>query len=163
MRSPSWMEPISGVGDWIAVTLGALVVLGIAAVVALLLSGSITDADIDYYTCLMPNEPCRESAYRVTNDTSTAVLVRECLNHCGKGDERLEPVTILPGRTTGTEYPYPIGADVGLHTWFEVLTVSGRRRGCLVLDGHRRKHDGDRVVISAATPCRTSALPTRST
>ena len=107
--------------------------------------------------CVDPTDPCNYSTYRVENDTGAPVVLRECMHHCGSGDQRLDPVSIDVGRTTAGD---AVTALVSSRDWWEVRTSSHRLIECLVLEGHRHKHDGDAVVASSAEPCRAHALST---
>jgi hypothetical protein len=113
-------------------------------------------------TCIDPTDPCNYSTYLVTNDTNHPVVLRECLNHCGSGDRRLDPITVAPSRTT----PNDVGgvtALVGSRDWWEVQTADGRTLGCLVLDGHATKRDGLLVTVSSLRRCTPSAPNTPAT
>ena len=108
-----------------------------------------------------PTDPCNWSSFRVENDTGRPVILRECMHHCGGGDRRLDPVAVRTGEMTSDD---AVTALVGDRAWWEVRSSSNQLLGCLVLDGHRHKHDGNLVLISAVQPCRTNApsSPTRT-
>jgi hypothetical protein len=101
-----------------------------------------------------PTDPCNWSSYRVANNTGGAVVLRECMHHCGKGDRRLDPVAVKAGGTTSDD---AVTALVGDRAWWEMRSSSNQLLGCLVLDGHRHKHDGDLVLVSSVRPCRANA------
>jgi hypothetical protein len=101
-----------------------------------------------------PTDPCNWSSYRVENDTGGPVVLRECMHHCGEGDRRLDPVSLRAGGTTSDD---AVTALVGDRAWWEMRSSSNQSLGCLVLDGHRHKRDGDLVLVSSVRPCRASA------
>jgi hypothetical protein len=101
-----------------------------------------------------PTDPCNWSSYRVENNASGPVVLRECMHHCGRGDRRLDPVAVRTGETTSGD---AVTALVGDRAWWEVRLSSNQLLGCLVLDGHRSKHDGDLVLVSSVRPCRVNA------
>jgi hypothetical protein len=107
-----------------------------------------------------PTDPCNWSSYRVENNTGGAVVLRECMHQCGKGDRRLDPVAVRAGGITSDD---AVTALVGDRAWWEMRSNSNQLLGCLVLDGHRHKHDGDLVLVSSVGLCRADALssPTR--
>jgi hypothetical protein len=104
-----------------------------------------------------PTDPCNWSSYRVKNDSAVPVVLRECMHHCGSGDRRLDPVLVKIDETTSGDAVTALVAD---RAWWEVRSSSNRLLGCLVLDGHRHKHDGDLVVVSSVQPCRVNSPTT---
>jgi hypothetical protein len=119
-----------------------------------LATGQVTASEL---ACIDPTDPCNYSTYRVLNDTGTPVVLRECIHHCGAGDRRLDPVPVRNGTTTSGD---AVTALVGSSAWWEVLSRSNRSLGCLVLDGHKHKRDGDLVRVSALGRCAPDAAPT---
>ena len=160
MQRPSWFEPVDSLGEWIGLVGAAVLACAIASLIAWnavrVAKGDVTISEL---TCLDPTDACNWSAYRVRNDTGVPVVLRECMHHCGSGDRRLDPIDIAPGHMSPNDVRH-VSALVGDRAWWEVRTQSGRLLGCLVLDGHRHKRDGDRVVVSAAAPCHADAPTT---
>jgi hypothetical protein len=153
VRRPSWFAPPNNLGDWIGLLGGIAVAVAIAALigwnVVRLTEGKTTLAAL---TCVDPTDSCNWSSYRVTNDSNVPVVLRECQHHCESGDRRLDPILVAPGTATPSS-GYQVTATVGARDWWEVQTVSGRQIGCLILDGHPRKHDGDVVRVSSVQRC----------
>jgi hypothetical protein len=111
-------------------------------------------------TCVDPTDDCNWSVVVVANDTTRPVTLRVCVHHCGKGDQRLDPITVLPSRRSPATQYGGIYALTGSQTWVAVQSYDGKTTGCLVLDGHPDKRDGDLVRVSEMTVCgdaRTSA------
>ena len=107
-----------------------------------LAEGQVSLSDL---TCVDdPTDPCNWSSYRVKNDSAVPVVLRECMHHCGSGHRRLDPVLVKIDETTSGD---AVTALVGDRAWWEVRSSSNRLLGCLVLDGHRHKHDADLVVV----------------
>ena len=162
MESRTWIVRPHGLGGWLAFIGGLLVAAALLSLIAWniwrLAEGKVTPNEL---ACVDPTDPCNWSAYRVHNDTPTPVVLRECQHHCGKGDNLLDPVSVTPGRTTGSDV-YGVSATVGARDWWQVQSPAGAVLGCLVLDGHPHKRDGDLVDVSAATPCREDAASTPS-
>jgi hypothetical protein len=109
-----------------------------------------------------PTDDCNWSVFVVRNDTAHPVVLRQCMHHCGRGDRRLSPIDVPAGTSSP---PRQYGAVYALTddlAWWEVTDAPGRtRRGCLVLDGHSDKRDGDVVLVSQAQSCRASQPPTK--
>ena len=169
MRTPSWMEPVDSFGDWfgllgglvvLPVTIGAAIWLGVHPI--RLVSDAIPNGGqgtaSPAWFCIDPTDPCNWSSYQVRNDSQRVVVLRECMHHCGAGDQVLDPITIRPGDTTANNV-YDVSAGIGVYSWWEVLTPSGVRLGCLILDGHSKKHDGDLVLVSETSRCGNAASP----
>jgi hypothetical protein len=161
MRRPAWFEPVDSVGEWIGLLGGLLAACALVALGGLiardLASGATT---FDELLCFKPGEPCRYSVYRVRNDTGAPVEIRWCLHHCGEGDRKGVGIPIAPGGTTVND-EHGVQAIISNLNWFELRAESGSVLGCLVLDGHPHKHDGDLVVVSDVAPCRNDAKATR--
>jgi hypothetical protein len=157
MRRPAWFEPVDSAGEWIGLLGGIAVVCGIALLIAWngvrLSNGDVRFSEL---MCIDPTDACNWSAYRVRNDTAEPVVLRECMHHCGAGDQRLDPIAVAPGQTTANSVR-DVSALVATHDWWEVRLRSGRLLGCLVLDGHPHKHDGDRVSVAGVGPCTPEA------
>jgi hypothetical protein len=155
---PASFQPVRGFGEWFGF-LGGIVVG--CAVLALIGWNAIRLADgrvtVSELACIDPTDPCNWSSYRVENDTAVQVVLRRCMQHCGNGDRRLDPIVIESGRTTSTE---AVTALVGSRAWWEVWSSSQGWVGCLVLDGHHHKRDGDVVLVSYVQPCRAGAVST---
>jgi hypothetical protein len=153
MKRPSRFRPADSLGEWLGLLGGILVV---ATLVALIVWNVLRLADgkatFSGLACVDPTDPCNWSSYRVVNDTDTPVVLRECLHQCGNGDRRLEPILVAPRATTPNN-GHQVTASVGGRDWWEVQTVSGRQIGCLLLDGHSSKHDGDTVRVLSARRC----------
>jgi hypothetical protein len=66
------------------------------------------------------------------------------------GERRGDPVLVDAGQTTAND---EVRALIKERKWWQVETRLGQRIGCLVLDGHLHKHDGDIVLVSSARPC----------
>jgi hypothetical protein len=148
MRRPSWFEPVDSVGEWIGL-LGGLLALG--GIVALVVVGGINwKATSAFLDCPSPLDSCNWSAYRVRNDTSRIVVLRECENWCEAGDQLYDPVRLEPGSLSSTD---AVIANVNSRAWWEVKRLSGRQLGCLVLNGYSTRHNGELVLVSAARPC----------
>lgn len=135
--------------------MAALVTLIVWNVVRLA-DGKVTVSDL---ACVDPTDSCNWSNYRVINDTDTPVVLRECLHQCGNGDRRLEPILVAPNATTSDD-GNQVTASVGGRNWWAVQTVSGHQIGCLVLDGHSSKRDGDLVLVSSARRCGSASVTT---
>ena len=104
-------------------------------------------------TCVDPTDDCNWSVVVVQNTTSRLVILRQCVHHCGRGDKRLDPITLLPGhRSPVTQYG-GIAASTGTRNWVAVETRMGATLGCLVLDGHPDKRDGDLVSVAQLARC----------
>jgi hypothetical protein len=161
IKRPSWIAPVEGVGDWVGLSVGFVVVCAIIALVTWnvvrLSEGKVT---LDDLACIDPTDSCNFSKYRVQNDTTRPVVLRECSHHCGEGDRRLDPIDVAAGGLTPDDEFSGVTALVGKRAWWEVRTRTGQLLGCLVLDGHPHKRDGDLVAISAARPCGTHAAAT---
>jgi hypothetical protein len=109
-------------------------------------------------TCFDPTDDCNWSVVVVQNDTPRSLIIQECIHHCGRGDQRLDPITLLPeDRSPATQYG-GITALTGTRTWVAVETKTGATLGCLVLDGHPDKQDGDLVPVSEMAPCGDSKI-----
>jgi hypothetical protein len=155
------MEPVDSFGEWFGFVGGILVLAAIIALVAWnigrLNTGKVTLSEL---TCIDPTDPCNWSSYQVRNDTSRPVVLRECLHHCGDGDSRGDPIQIEPRAVSPNDVYRGASATVGDRAWWEVRTTSARLLGCLVLDGHAHKHDGDLVVVSSARSCSSDQMDT---
>ena len=151
LERPNWFEPVRGFGEWIGFLGGIAVACGIISLIVWNVV-RVRDRDITWseLACIDPTDSCNWSTYRVQNDTPTAVVLRECLNECGAGDRRLDPVRIERGQTMGGD---AVTALVGSRDWWEVRSASGQALGCLVLDGHPHKRDGQLVAVSSARSC----------
>ena len=104
-------------------------------------------------TCIDPTDDCNWSVVVVANDIAKPVQLRECVHHCGKGDRRLDPIVLAPReKSPDTQYG-SIQALTGDRSWVAVESHNGTTLGCLVLDGHADKSDGDVVRVSALTRC----------
>jgi hypothetical protein len=125
----------------------ALVLALVAGVLVRVVTGKVAVSSL---LCVDIHDSCNWSTYRVLNDTSAPVVLREWDNHCGRGDHRSGLITVVPELMTRDD---AIVEPIGTRGWWEVATASGTPLGCLVLDGHPAKQDGDVVAISAARPC----------
>jgi hypothetical protein len=105
-----------------------------------------------FFCGLDPTDPCNWSLVVVRNDTTAPVVLRECMHHCGNGDQLLDPIDVAPGATSPRDQYAGVPALTYERTWVAVSS-RGRRVGCLVLDGHHTKRDGDVVRVSEAGPC----------
>jgi hypothetical protein len=110
-------------------------------------------------TCFDPTDDCNWSVVVIENNTAEDVTLRECDHHCGRGDHRADPIELAPRERTATSQYGGISALTGTLTWVAVQSVDGRTLGCLVLDGHRDKLDGDLVRVTEMGRCgdRTTA------
>jgi hypothetical protein len=142
------------VGLVVAICVGCAILTLVAWNAVRLARGQVSFSEL---ACVDPTDPCNYSTYRVHNDTTGPVVLRECMHHCGRGDRLLDPIVVESGRTTSEA---AVTALVGSRNWWEVESVSDRRLGCLVLDGHGHKRDGDLVDVSAIGPCSTNAART---
>jgi hypothetical protein len=153
MRKPSWFVSPDSLGEWVGLLGGIAVLAGVVALIGWnmvrLIDGKTTFAAL---TCVDPTDPCNWSNYRVVNDSDVAVVLRECEDRCKSGDRRLYPI-FVPAGTVTSNSGYQPKALVGARNWWEVQTVSGRQIGCLVLNGHPLKHDGDVVRVSSVQRC----------
>jgi hypothetical protein len=104
-------------------------------------------------TCVDPTDDCNWSVVVVRNDSQQPVVLRGCTHHCGQGDRRLDPVTVAAGSVSPRKQYGGVYALTEDLMWWEVKDTSGRELGCLVLDGHPDKSDGDMVLVSQAHPC----------
>jgi hypothetical protein len=143
---PGWAAPLAAV-------IAACAILSLIGWNAVRLAkGQVSLSDL---ACVGdPTDPCNWSTYRVENNTGGPVVLRECMHHCGRGDRRLDPVAVRAGETTSDD---SVIALVGDRAWWEMRSSSNQLLGCLVLDGHRHKHDGDLVLVSSVRPCSASA------
>jgi hypothetical protein len=160
MRRLPWFRPPDSLGEWLGLLGGTLVVVALVALivwnVVRLADGKVTVSDL---ACVDPTDPCNWSSYRVINDTDTPVVLRECLHQCGNGDRRLEPILVASKATTPNN-GHQVIARVGGRNWWAVQTVSGQQIGCLVLDGHSSKRDGDLVLVSSTRRCGSASVTT---
>jgi len=85
----------------------------------------------------------------VVNDTSGAVVVRDCDSYCSSSPIAID---LQPGASTVFNR---IARD---HKIFSITTPSGTHVGCLDLY-FATPRPGAQVPISHATPCRTTTLP----
>ena len=74
-----------------------LVVIGLLALFVSPELRSNARAVLSVLACTDPADPCRYSSYRVGNDTLPSVVLRECLHHCGAGDDL--PVSVFANVT----------------------------------------------------------------
>jgi hypothetical protein len=167
------MEPVDSIGEWIGLLGGLLVIASVSLGVALISLGPISPSAgkiahgitqvppvIDAVACgLDPTDPCNWSLVVVRNDTRSSITLAPCEHHGGRDDRCGSPILVLPGRTSPTDQYAGVRAETGLRTWIAV-TSRGQRLGCLVLDGHSKKRDGDLVLASQAQPCGHSSSPT---
>jgi hypothetical protein len=160
MGRPAWFEPVDSVSEWLGLVGGIVVTCGLIALGGLIAHDVATgDVTVDELLCFKPGELCRYSVYRVRNDTVAEVYLRWCLHHCGEGDRRGNPIDVAPGQVTAND-PNGVTAILSSLNWWEVRSSSGRVLGCLVLDGHHHKRDGDLVLVSALGPCDPGAPAT---
>jgi len=158
------MEPLDSVSEWLGLIGGLLFVSVFVALIGAvgfrLTSASHVARALDQVTCgLDPTDPCNWSLVVVKNDTHAAVLLEPCEHHGGEGDHCGPPIAVPRGaRSTRDQYE-GVQALTGTRTWVAIVQ-SGRRLGCLVLDGHSTKRDGDLVLASEARGCGNSATPT---
>jgi hypothetical protein len=159
---PASVHPRGGWG-WAALCAGTFAASAVLSLVGWnavrLASGQVSLSDL---ACVGdPTDPCNWSSYRVQNDTDAPVVLRECMQSCARGDRRLDPVSVKTGEVTSG---HAVTALVGGRAWWEVRSSSNHLLGCLVLDGHRHKQDGDLVRVSFVQPCRANApmTPTRA-
>jgi hypothetical protein len=110
-------------------------------------------------TCVDPTDDCNWSVVVIVNDSAKPVTLRECIHHCGSGDQRLDPITVAPHRRSPATQYGGISALTGERTWVSVESGDARKLGCLVLDGHRDKRDGDLVRVSEMSVCGDSQTP----
>jgi hypothetical protein len=127
--------------------LSAAVLALVAWNILRLADGQVTFSQL---ACVDVTDPCNWSSYRVLNDTRAPIILRECDDRCEHVNRRLGAIVVAPGTTTAGE---EVRATVASRDWWEVRTRQGRLLGCLVLDGHLHKHDGDVVRVSSASPC----------
>jgi hypothetical protein len=162
-KSKAWFVPPNCVADWLAVLFGVVVACALLALVSWnvwrLAEGKVTWSEL---TCVDPTDACNWSSYRVVNDSRAPVVLRACSHHCGDGDRRLDPVYVEPGAVTPDDVYRGVKATVGSRDWWEVQTPSAVTLGCLVLDGHAHKRDGDLVQVSSAGSCGPQSPSTTS-
>jgi hypothetical protein len=103
--------------------------------------------------CFDPTEACSWSVVVVRDDTHQPVVLRACMHHCGQGDRRLDPVAVKPGEESAREQYGAVYALVDGLSWWAVEDRAGNTLGCLVLDGHGEKRDGDLLLVSQRRPC----------
>ena len=111
-------------------------------------------------TCFDPTDSCNWSVVVVENNTRRRVVLRECVHHCGRGDRRLDPITLLPEQRSPAKQFGGITALTGTRTWVAVETKRDATLGCLVLDGHPDKQDGDLVSVTEMARCGDSGTST---
>lgn len=104
-------------------------------------------------TCVDVTDDCNWSVVIVRDDTPRAVVLRPCAHHCGAGDQLDDPITLASGQATSNSQYGGVRAPTGSLAWVAVQAATGRRLGCLVLDGHPDKRDGDVVLVSQVRPC----------
>jgi hypothetical protein len=92
----------------------------------------------------------------VANDSGHEVSLRECLHHCGEGDQRLDPVAVAAGERSPAKQYGSVTALTGTRNWIAVESPTGRTLGCLIVDGHPDKRDGDLVRVSQMAACRNA-------
>jgi hypothetical protein len=160
---PTYVHP-RGFPGWAALFAAAIAACAILSLIGWnamrLAKGQVSLSDL---ACVGdPTDPCNWSSYRVKNDSAVPVVLRECMHHCGSGDRPLDPVLVKIDETTLGD---AVTAQVAGRAWWEVRASSNRLLGCLVLDGHRHKHDGALVVVSSVQPCRMNSptTPARAT
>jgi hypothetical protein len=158
MRSALTSFRRPGLDRWFGVVAGGAALSVVVAVISWnavrLAQGNVSVSEL---LCVDPTEACNWSSYRVRNDTAAPVVLRECMHHCGLGDQRLDPVFVGSKATTSDD---AVTALVGSRNWWEVRTAAHRSLGCLVLDGHRHKRDGYLVLVSSREPCSPGAPST---
>jgi hypothetical protein len=162
-RRPSWIRPVDSFGEWLGLTGGLLVVSAWIALIGAVAFGFTSVGRVghalDRVTCgLDPTDSCNWSVVIVKNDTRATVLLEPCEHHGGKGDDCGPPIVVAPGATSSRDQYEGVQAITGLKTWVAVVQ-RGRRIGCLVLDGHSSKRDGDLVLVSEARRCGDSSSP----
>jgi hypothetical protein len=112
-------------------------------------------------TCVDPTDDCNWSVVVVRNDSQQAVVLRGCMHHCGQGDRRLDPVTVAAGAASPRKQYGGVKVLTENLMWWGVKDTTGRDLGCLVLNGHSDKSDGDIVLVSQARPCGEHQPPVR--
>jgi hypothetical protein len=98
--------------------------------------------------CVDPTDSCNWSVVVVQNDSQRPVSLRGCIHHCGKGDQRVDPVVVSAGRRSPATQYGGVSALTGTRSWVAVESVQGKTLGCLVVDGHPDKSDGDLVRVN---------------
>jgi hypothetical protein len=165
MRRPAWFEPVDSIGEWVGFLGGFAVVCCVVAVAA---TGAWSPRSlIPSMSCIRMSDSCMASVYRVRNDTTLPVVLRECAHRCGAGDLRYPGrVRVAPGQVTAKSVDVVVTAVpfVNLHVrdWWEVRSPAGHLLGCFVLAGHRHGNTGENnvIVVSASGPCGTDAPAT---
>src|SRR5947199_8913017 len=51
-------------------------------------------------TCVDPTDDCNWSVVVIVNDSAKPVTLRECIHRCGSVDQRLDPLTVAPHRSS---------------------------------------------------------------
>lgn len=135
------------------------IALAVVIVVGLLV---LLGAHAAQLTCgFDPTDDCNWSVFVVSNDSPSAVALRQCLHHCGQGDRRLDPIYVAAGQGSPPRQYGSVYATTGGLAWWEVTDASTQRQlGCLVLDGRGDKTDGKVLLVSRAHPCRATQPPT---
>jgi hypothetical protein len=153
------MEPVGfGVFGWIGLALGLLFGGVVMAVVAWGYIGSFSDVvhNRGPYRNAFCAYRCDRPSFRVQNDTRSSIVLRECDNHCGAGDDLDPPKVVPPGRAARIRtFGFP-----GVHDWYAVSRTSGSRLGCLVLDEGVSYHGVWEISASAAGSCKPGTAPT---
>jgi hypothetical protein len=123
------------------------------APVAVLCASACGPHSVRQATCFDPTDDCNYSVVVVENDSERPVTLRECVHHCGKGGQRLDPVVVAAGGRSPAKQYGGISALTGERNWVAVESTRGKTLGCLVVDGHADKRDGDLVRVSQMGPC----------
>ena len=138
-----------------------LLVPGASLTFALLLAGCGPHS-LRQATCFDPTESCNWSVVVVRNDTPTTVILRPRADNCQPGDPRVDTVPVPAGASSpSTQYGSVYALTQQLNCW-AVEDTSRDTLGCLLLDGHPDKRDGDVVLVSEAIPCRGATRATRA-
>ena len=106
-----------------------------------------------------PTDSCNWSVAVVENDTQRTIRLLPCGHHCGSGDQFLDPITVQRGRRSPASQYGGLEVLTGDVSWIAVDTASGQRLGCLVIDGHARKRDGDLFSVSQMERCGNEHSP----
>ena len=157
------MEPVDSVGEWIALLVGPPLGLALLVVTVLAVASGPHARGVGglgNIACGFDRtDPCNWSLVIVRNDTTAAVVLRPCDHHGGAGDQCGPTITVQAGESSPRSQYEGVRAFTGERTWVAVSS-GGQRLGCLVLDGHSSKRDGDVVLVSEARRCGDSHTQT---
>jgi hypothetical protein len=118
----------------------------VPVVLTVLLAAGIAAACDDY--SIDPTDPVNFAAGTIVNDRASPVVVQVCVdddcNQVADAGVRVAPGGQINEQVTWDQPPTPIG--------YAIMTIGGRRLGCLHLSAARHS-DHPRVLVSLAGAC----------